>query len=115
MLARVARVLDAPDAGRAAAALGEQRGWGAFVGRIEARSHPGLHGDNGLVARLTRSARPTHAGSTAAALAWLGFQTRGWASRRLRRPDPALDEADRLRHEYLTAVSDGHPEAPSRA
>jgi hypothetical protein len=116
MLARVARVLDAPRAGRTAAALGDQRGWGAFVRSIELRSHPGLHGDNGLVARLTRSARPTHAASTAAALAWLGFQTRGWVSRRLvRRPDSALDEAERLRREYFAAVSGRHPEAPSRA
>ena len=116
VLARVARVLDAPPAERAAAALTERRGWGAFVRSVESRSCPELRGDNGLVARLTRCARPTRSASAAAGLAWFGFQARGWASRRLAsRPDPPPDAAERLRREYFAAVSGPRPRTPSRA
>lgn len=105
MLDRVSRVFDMQPPVDVVGRLRAQRGWSAAVSAIEPRARPELRGENGLVARLTRAARQTRSASAYMAVAWLGFQSRDWVSRRVAgRLGLAGADADDACLEYLAPL-----------
>jgi hypothetical protein len=117
MAARAGRVLGMqPPPEDALRRLSTPGGWSALVTAMEPRARPELRSDSGPIARLTRAARPGRARSAATAVAWFGFQARGWLSRRLRTPSGpgrSADEQDARRREYFASVAS--PDAARRS
>lgn len=112
MAARAARLLDLPAAPAGfTQALATRRSWSAIVTAVEPRLRPELRSEYGPIARMTRAARPGRGRSAVTAASWLGFQTRGWLTRRLPAAiRPADSSAEAAREAYFAAVA--KPEVP---